>query len=101
MSMQWGYVTNSSFRSNRNARIITEQFVKLLSPYASYFRLEAQMVRLTSGANELFYDRFPYKWENGAIFVKRSTDYWTPIFVEKGIKNEFQNFDIAFCRQAW
>ena len=34
-----------------------------IKPYASYFRLKTQMVRLISGANELFYDRFPYKWE--------------------------------------
>ena len=61
MSMQWQYVTNSSFRSNRNARIITGQFVKPRSSYALYFRLKTQMVRLISGANELFYDRFPYK----------------------------------------
>ena len=72
MSMQWEYVTNFPFRSNRNARIITGQFVKLRSPYASYFRLGAQMVQLTSGANELFYDRFPYKWENGAIFLSEA-----------------------------
>ena len=57
-----------SFRSNR---IITGQFVKPRPSYASYFRLKTQMVRLISGANELFYDRFPYKWENGAIFFLR------------------------------
>ena len=54
-----------------------------------------------SGVFQFFYDRFPYKWENGAIFFKQSTGYWTPIFVEKSIKKEFQKFDIAFYRQAW
>ena len=39
------------------------------------------------------------KWSN---FFKRSTDYWTPIFVEKSIKNELQIFDIAFSYpQTW
>ena len=39
-----------SFRSNRNARIITGQFVKPRLPYASHFRLKAHKVRLISGA---------------------------------------------------
>ena len=90
-SMQWEYVTNSSFRSNRNARIITGETtstIYLVIPVKSsngtaHFRCKRVVLQPLSLQMR--------KWNN--IF-KQSTDYWTPIFVEKSIKNEFQIFGL-------
>ena len=65
-----------SFCSNRNARLIIGPIVKPRSPYASYFRLKAQIVRLISCANER---SFP-------VLLRPLSLQMRPVFVEKSIK---------------
>ena len=89
-----------SFCSNRNARIIIGPIVRPRSPYASYFRLKAQIVRLISCANER---SFPVllrplslqmrKWNNIFQGKRRLLD---ACFRREKYKNELQIFDIAF-----
>ena len=74
--------------------------VKPRSPYASYFRLKAQIVRLISCANER---SFPVllrplslqmgKWNNIFQGKRRLLD---ACFRREKYKNELQIFDIAF-----